>query len=227
MKPSQAQQVVEQLLSEGTGGAYLSTEDLRQAYLVDFTGDPGFDDSYFLRHKDGKYEYKVLGHYNGTSDNGEFYVTSFFVDPIEGPHGTSWVGDFPGVTDIDTDDEEEAKKVFNSTRPKTRFSASLKKPTPPPARESKLQEREWKVSLGVDLDQYDEDADIEEIKSDLVAKLKAKVEAVRTALGTEDAAMLERFISDIEDAVETEDVDSAMADIYDWADAVGVWVGGE
>lgn len=218
-----ATKVVESLLNEANGGADLSTEDLRQAYLVDFTGDPGFDDSYFLRHRNGKFEYKILGHYDERAA-GEFYVTSFFVEPFEGPHGdVTWSGDFSGVTDLNTDDREAAKKEFNSTRPKTKWSASLKKR---PAQESRLQEREWKLKLGIDLNDYDEDQDAEEIKNDLVAKLKAKVEDVRRVIGKHDGEMLDSYISNMEDAVESEDIDAVMADIYDWGDAVGVWVGG-
>ena len=227
MKPTisrKATKVVESLLTEAKGGADLSTEDLRQAYLVDFTGDPGFDDSYFLRHRNGQYEYKILGNYGSYSDNGQYYVTSFFVKPSEGPHGdVTWSGDFPGITDIDTDDLGKAKEVFNAKRPKTKWSASLKKR---PAQESLLQEKEWKLQLGIDLNDYDEDQDVEEIKNDLVAKLKAKVEDVRRVIGKHDGEMLDSYIMNLEDAVENDDIDAVMADIYDWADAVDVWVGG-
>ncbi len=91
--------------------------------------------------------------------------------------------------------------------------------------EKLLSERDWKVSLGVDLDSYDEDEDFEVIKADIIKKLKDKMESVRDALGDSEAEALDLYISNLEDAVDVEDFDSVFSDIYDWADSVGIWVG--
>ena len=95
---------------------------------------------------------------------------------------------------------------------------------------ARLLERNWLVNLGIDVNEFEEDISGREAAKIVVQRLEAKRNEVAAKIGEEAAMEYDGIVDAFKDEAAdpqstTGSFDSAMQELYDFADARSIWVG--